>query len=80
MRLTRKHIGQLFDVDGGDGSWCHQLVAIKKNTLLFYSFDGKYVTDSIKTADWRLFKPAHPFDKRWIEYGWAQTTPKRNKK
>lgn len=71
MKLNRKHIGQLFDNHGADGSWCYQLVAIKRGRLLFYDFHGGYVLDSNKYADWRHFQPVNPFPANWIKYGWT---------
>lgn len=68
MRLTKKHIGQLFDNHGADGSWCYQLVDVKGKELLFYT-SGRYEIDSNKYADWRLFKPVK-FSKEWIDLGW----------
>jgi len=72
MNLTKKHIGQLFDNDGSDGSWCYQLVDIKGKKLLFYRMDGTYTIDSNKYSDWKEFKPRNPYPKEWIRYGWSQ--------
>lgn len=70
MKLSRKHIGQLFD-NGGDGSWVYQLVAINRTHLLFYDFHGSYVKEKRgRYNDWRPFKPAHPWPKDWTEFGW----------
>lgn len=58
MKLTKKHIGQLFDNRGSDGSWAYQLVAIKGKELLFYVLgDSRYEVDSNKYNDWRPFEP-----------------------
>jgi len=70
MKLAKKHIGKLFDVDGGDGSWCYLLLDInKKGELLFYSMDSKYEIHTNKYSDWRSFNP-QKFKKAWIELGW----------
>lgn len=70
MTLTKKNIGQLFDVLGGDGSWAYQLVAVKGKDLLFYSFGGDYwVVDKTRYNDWRPFSP-QPHPKNHIGYGW----------
>lgn len=68
MRLNKKHIGQLFDVQGSDGSWYYQLVAVKGNRLLFYSND-KWEIDTNKYHDWRRFK-SRTFSKKEIRHGW----------
>ena len=71
MKLTKKHIGQLFDV-GGDGSWVYQLVDIKKGWLLFYDFNGRYVKERVGSySDWRKFIPQNPWPKDWQRYGWT---------
>jgi len=57
MKLTKKHIGQLFDVQGGDGSWVYQLIDIKKKEILFYSMSGEYWAFPNIHHDWRPFKP-----------------------
>ncbi len=70
MKLTRKHIGKLFDNDA-DGSWVYQLIDIKGKELLFYSFtQADYEIDTNKYADWKPFKPRNPWPKEWIKYGW----------
>lgn len=70
MKLTKKHIGQLFDVEGGDGSWCYQLIDVKGKDLLFYAFNGRHEIDSTKYTDWRPFVPRYHHNKTWIGYGW----------
>ena len=55
MKLKKKHIGQAFDVRGGDGSWFYILCDIHKKDLLFYSSNGKYYIDTNRYADWRPF-------------------------
>ena len=73
MTLTKKHIGKLFDVSGGDGSWCYQLVDIKGKELLFYCFTrGEYEVDTNKYKDWRPFKPTNPWPKEWLKWGWER--------
>ncbi len=57
MKLTKKHIGKLFDVDGSDGSWCYLLVDVKGKELLCYGMNGTYAICTNKYADWRPFKP-----------------------
>ncbi len=69
MRLSKKHIGRLFDVHGADGSWVYQLVDIKNKKLLFSSLAGKYWTDNASTSDWRPFKPQLP-SKDHIQWAW----------
>jgi hypothetical protein len=71
MKLTKKHIGQLFDNKGSDGSWAYQLVAIKGKELMFYCMStGKYEVDTNKYADWRHFEPQMHIHERWIESQW----------
>ena len=71
MKLTKKHIGRLFDVSGSDGSWCYLLLDIKKGELLFYGMDGKYEIHSNKYYDWRPFLSGQLTNKkRHIELGW----------
>jgi len=73
MKLTKKHIGQLFDVEGSDGSWYYQLIDVKKDELLFYSLDHRhpYEIESRSHTDWRVFGSAQAFNKRQIKLGWA---------
>lgn len=68
MKLFKKHIGQLFDNRGADGSWYYLLVDVKKDKLLFY-YNGKYEIDSNRYADWRPFEIALP-SKKEIKLGW----------
>lgn len=72
MKLTKKHIGRLFDCRGGDGSWVYQLIDVRKGELLFYSLSaGSWEIDSQKQhQDWRQFVPRLTFDKPQIENGW----------
>ena len=54
MKLLKKHIGLVFDVEGGDGSWWFRLLAIKKRRLLFQDSQGKYWIESQdRFHDWR---------------------------
>ena len=81
MKLTKKHLGQLFDNKGADGSWAYQLVDIKKGELLFYVFGshGRYEVDSNDFGDWLHFKPQiRP--KRWDIGAWetARRSPYAN--
>ena len=69
MKLTKKHIGQLFDNDA-DGSWVYQLVDIKKGKLLFYDFASSYVVETNKFSDWKPFVPRKQWPKEWIKLGW----------
>lgn len=71
MKLNKKHIGQLFDVRGGDGSWCYELIGVKKGELLFYAFNGKHVIDGSINNDWRPFVPQYHCNKRWVKHGWV---------
>lgn len=70
MKLLKKHIGQLFDVAGGDGSWVYQLVAVNKTHLLFYAFGGKYWKEKKGRTDWRRFRPMKSWRLNWVERGW----------
>lgn len=72
MILTKKHIGRLFDTQGGDGSWAYQLIDIKGKELLFYSVnDGKFEIDSNKYRDWRPFKRyENNWPMRHVKLGW----------
>lgn len=69
MKLTRKHIGRLFDAEGADGSWCYQLVDVKGGELLFYKFDGSYEIESNTFNDWQPFKPRKAW--KWKKTGWT---------
>jgi len=70
MKLTKKHIGQLFD-NYGDGSWMYQLVDVnKKGHLLFWSFtcDGFVIDDH---TDWQPFVPnVNLWSEKQIKEGW----------
>ncbi len=71
MRLSKQHIGRLFDVQGADGSWVYQLVAVKKGNLLFYLInESKFETDTNQHVDWRPFT-TYPLSKDKIKYGWS---------
>lgn len=72
MKLTKKHIGGLFEIDGSDGSWVYQLIDVKKDELLFYTFgQGRpHEIESASTNDWRPFTPAYHLNKRWVKIGW----------
>ncbi len=77
MKLTKKHIGKLFHVAGGDGSWAYQLVDVCKGWLLFYSFNGTYFKERTgEHSDWLFFTPTKPWKKQWIEYGWMTARDK----
>lgn len=69
MKLTRKHIGKLFDVHGSDGSWCYQLLDIRKRNYLFRSLDGRYEIESRRFDDWRPFRPGK-VTAAGIRFGW----------
>jgi hypothetical protein len=66
MKLTKKHIGQLFDCRGGDGSWAYQLIDINTKTkeVLFYAMDGEYWAFKNTYTDWRPFEPQEFRDKK----------------
>lgn len=71
MRLTRKHIGQIFDVRGGDGSWVYQLMDVRKGELLFYGFAAdRYEIDDAKYNDWQPFEPQKWWSKTHKKMGW----------
>lgn len=57
MKLTKKHIGGLFDVTGSDGSWAYMLIDIKKGEALFYSIGGDFWALKNVHNDWRTFEP-----------------------
>lgn len=72
MKLTKKHIGGLFDVRGSDGSWAYQLIDVKKGELLFYVFGSspsRYEIESNRHTDWQVFQP-QPRDPVWDIEGW----------
>jgi hypothetical protein len=70
MRLTKRHIGGVFDCRGSDGSWVYQLIDIKGKELLFSVIGTtRYEVDTNKYGDWRPFKP-QPVDSRRVEWGW----------
>lgn len=78
MKPSRKDINKLFDVDGADGSWIYQLIAVSKTELLFYCFGSdRYEIEDRKHNDWRLFVP-QPYSKRDIKYGWENGRRARN--
>jgi hypothetical protein len=67
MKLTKKHIGQLFDCRGGDGSWVYQLVDINPKTkeILFYSLSsGDFWVFKDEYTDWRPFETREWFTKK----------------
>lgn len=71
MKLSHKHIGGLFHVQGSDGSWVYQLVDVWRGWLLFYGFDGKYVKEKVgQHNDWERFVPTKPWPRKWIALGW----------
>lgn len=70
MKLTKKHIGQLFHVRGSDGSWVFQLVDVWRNWVLFYDFHGTYVKEKNTHDDWQPFKPRKPWPIKWRVLGW----------
>ncbi len=74
MKLTKRHINQLFTNDLSDGSWIYQLVDIKKEKLLFYSFaETTFVQETNKFADWRFFKPVNIINTYWGKRGWEDS-------
>lgn len=70
MKLTKKHIGQFFDVKGADGSWYYQLLDIKGKKLLFKSSTGHFEIDTNKLADWRPVDSLNLPHKEIIKHGW----------
>lgn len=71
MKLTKKHVGSLFNVEGSDGSWVYQLVAVSRTHLLFYDFHGTYVKERKgEHKDWLQFEPTNPWPESWVKYGW----------
>ena len=71
MKLIKKHIGQLFDVDGGDGSWWYRLIDVKRGRLLFQdNSDNYWIEKQSKYHDWRpLDNKVH---KKLVEEGWKK--------
>ena len=72
MKLSRKHIGGLYDNSGSDGSWAYQLIDVKKGELLFSVFgstENRYEIDTNHYADWRRFKPQRR-NKNWDTGAW----------
>lgn len=70
MKLTKKDIGGLFDVNGGDGSYILRLCGIKKGVLLFYSYGSDYYCiDSAKASDYRRYNPEQ-WEDEWTKRGW----------
>lgn len=58
MRLTKKHINQLFTVGDPDGSWAYHLVDVKNGKLLFYDVgSGDFLIESQFTDDWIPYQP-----------------------
>lgn len=68
MRLTKKHIGGLFQTFGADGSWHYQLLDIKDGMNLFYSSSGRYEIEPNSHSDWE--SAGLKFDKIHIRNGW----------
>jgi len=68
MKLTRKHIGQLFD-NHGDGSWVYLLVDLTKDWLFFYCFaNAEYTVIATKeNFDWTPFNPRLDFHPRQFQ-------------
>ncbi len=72
MKLTKKHLNQLFDCIGGDGSWYYQLVAVRKGKLLF-NVNGeprRFDISSDSYNDWRRITNVRMFSKSEIKWGW----------
>lgn len=77
MKLTRKHIGQLFNVAGADGSWVYQLADVKKGWLLFYDFRGSYYKERTgEHHDWQPFTPEKWWSNGQLAYGWRTAKDK----
>lgn len=58
MKLTRKHIGQLFDTTSGDGTWCIQLLDVDGAYILFNDYGtDKYWIQHNRFKDWTKFEP-----------------------
>lgn len=71
MKLNKKHIGQLFDVQGSDGSWWYQLVDISRKEYLFLSGNYRWEIESKSRYDWRPFSPQpYKIKKRDVTFGW----------
>lgn len=79
MKLTKKDIGGLFEIDNSDGSWVYQLIDVKKGELLFYTFSNQHPheIEPASYKDWRPFVPAYHLNKRWVKLGWE--TGRRSK-
>ena len=71
MKLTKKHIGQIFDVDGSDGSWWYRLLDVKNKRLLFQDNDGKYwIEDQGRYHDWKPI--GDEVHKKNVREGWKK--------
>ena len=74
MKLTKKHIGGLFYIEGSDGSWVYQLADVKNGRLLFFEIgDGKnnWVKERVgEYSDWRPFTSLGKYAKEHIKEGW----------
>lgn len=70
MKLNKKHIGKLFDVSGGDGSWWYMLLDIKRGKLLFLDNSGRFWIEESK-RDWRLFR-GPDLDPDQVKEGWKK--------
>jgi hypothetical protein len=69
VKLTKKHIGGLFDVQNSDGTWFYQLLDVSRCELLFRDMDGKYEIESRRHSDWRIFTPTK-FTAKNVAEGW----------
>jgi len=78
MKLTKKHIGQLFDNRGSDGSWAYILVDVKGGDLLFIVAGDtrRFEIDTNRYGDWRPFKPVLP-TKAVIKEAWLTARKSR---
>lgn len=54
MKLTKRHIGRLFDIEGADGSWAYMLADVNRWGYLFYAVgDGRWWKEKKGQKDWR---------------------------
>ncbi len=76
MKLTKKHIGKIFNNIFAYKSWIYQLVDIKREKLLFYSFNSNTFMQSTNKSDsWRYFKPVDIIKVPWGKHGWEISKP-----
>jgi hypothetical protein len=72
MKLTKKHIGGLYNTKESDGSWVYQLVDVQDGWLLFYTFNGKFWKERVGAhKDWQRFARP-PWLRKDKQEGWEE--------